>query len=1031
MTGEDADDKNQQKEPNQLSQVACSKSEKPLIVGTQETVSTQMVVETTCTSSLSKESDTKPVVAQEAQDIEIFYPFDITSVFAASDVLLITDSQVSTNISNYSRFFDLYSQSSIDPTSKEKNRNPFVAIYCTEVLSDSFLSLLIPFGYTYLCTHLLPSTTGVSYLVFFTLVDRSHAVDSFASLEPVLDAADLPLSDILLHYGFSTPLFITTTDDSVCFSRDHITYVPLVSASERSLLVRSLFSRPGGNGDFINQQKEQTEDKLIDAFELDIELGDIKEILENLGIQDPLIIDTNPDEDELQALETGYADNAEPLTEEQQVEIREKVKKILSKELEKIEHLTSHQKDQLKEVVLANIDAFATEQSDCRMSSLTPIRATLKTGHPPISEKARSMSFEKLEFLRGKLEDLIKIGMIEQEPNPRFGSPVFVVPKKGPKRFRMVVDLRLLNKYSELTPLDLPNLENQLLHLQKSKHYASFDVISGFDFLRVEKSSQEIFVITTPFGAFRMKGAPMGWCNTPQLFQARIVQEILHPIGLFCKLSRGILQWIDDSLIYSDSFDELLDMMKKFLRQVQVMGVRLKIKKCVLYTKEAEFCGRIVSNGTWKFLPKYFNSCMNMKKPDKLHQLMEVVYIAQWLSGAVPGFARVRDKLTHSLEQHGLTKRALKEANIDIDWTEERSSAWLEFKELLLECSQKALCNYNHSKELALFTDASNKYWSAVVAQITPLSDHETPDYNNLEVEPLLFLSGKFTSSQKRWHISQQELYPIVHVFHRVSFLLQNPSKTINIFTDHNSLRYLLDPTLTKNKNHQERLSRRALTIQQVRTRVFHIPATHNVLADVLSRWGYQSTRPQKEPKTPKEADFQPKESVPLSSEEVNSILLQVEAQEKENKFWEDDIEIVLVAFRPEIGKNHTKENIQVTPLSTNEVEVTVDAIRTQEQREELESFNRQFAKALKKDDISFFHPFYEGKFSLLCQERILQYQKDSSICKENALEPKKDRSGRVILPKEALTHLIVANHIQYRSKTSLPKAHIASFIAF
>ena len=77
------------------------------------------------------------------------------------------------------------------------------------------------------------------------------------------------------------------------------------------------------------------------------------------------------------------------------------------------------------------------------------------------------------------------------------------------------MDLRLLNKYTQKTPFVLPHLENQLQHLGNSGHYASFDVVSGLDFLPVERASEHIFTVTTPFGAYEICGAPMGWTNTP------------------------------------------------------------------------------------------------------------------------------------------------------------------------------------------------------------------------------------------------------------------------------------------------------------------------------------------------------------------------------------------------------------------------------------------------------------------------------------------------------------------------------------
>ena len=88
------------------------------------------------------------------------------------------------------------------------------------------------------------------------------------------------------------------------------------------------------------------------------------------------------------------------------------------------------------------------------MRRLEPIKAHLQKNHLPMNQKARVLSFEKLEFLKLKTADLLWMNMLVPSHNPIYGSPDFVVLKKGLKKFRMVVDLRLLNKYSRQKPLD-------------------------------------------------------------------------------------------------------------------------------------------------------------------------------------------------------------------------------------------------------------------------------------------------------------------------------------------------------------------------------------------------------------------------------------------------------------------------------------------------------------------------------------------------------------------------------------------------
>ena len=67
--------------------------------------------------------------------------------------------------------------------------------------------------------------------------------------------------------------------------------------------------------------------------------------------------------------------------------------------------------------------------------------------------------------------------------------------------------------------------------------------VSGFNLLH---TASELFVIITPFGAYKMNSAPMGWLNTPALFQDRIATEILLEADLYLKYEIVAAVWIDD-----------------------------------------------------------------------------------------------------------------------------------------------------------------------------------------------------------------------------------------------------------------------------------------------------------------------------------------------------------------------------------------------------------------------------------------------------------------------------------------------------
>ena len=71
-----------------------------------------------------------------------------------------------------------------------------------------------------------------------------------------------------------------------------------------------------------------------------------------------------------------------------------------------------------------------------------------------------------------------------------------------------------------------------------------------------------------------------------------------------------------------------------------------------------------------------------------------------------------------------------------------------------------------------LFTDASKFSWSLIVMQAPYDQVTEKLDLETFHPKPMVFLSGKFTKLQLPWHISQKELYPIIHAHNRLAWLI-------------------------------------------------------------------------------------------------------------------------------------------------------------------------------------------------------------------------------------------------------------------
>ena len=96
----------------------------------------------------------------------------------------------------------------------------------------------------------------------------------------------------------------------------------------------------------------------------------------------------------------------------------------------------------------------------------------------------------------------------------------------------MVIDMKPLNLITQKAALKLPHLDQQLGFVGQAKIFTAFDILSGFNFLETVEKSRKFFTIITSQGAHTMCGVPMGWLNTPAMFQNRIMTEILQPAEL-------------------------------------------------------------------------------------------------------------------------------------------------------------------------------------------------------------------------------------------------------------------------------------------------------------------------------------------------------------------------------------------------------------------------------------------------------------------------------------------------------------------
>jgi len=117
--------------------------------------------------------------------------------------------------------------------------------------------------------------------------------------------------------------------------------------------------------------------------------------------------------------------------------------------------------------------------------------------------------------------------------NSPYNSLIWVVPKKPDsqenKRWRMIIDFRVLNEKTIGDTHLLPNITETLDPLGSAKYCSVFDLASGFHQIPMH----EKMTFSTPHGHYQLNRSPFGLKNAPTTFQ-RFMDQILSELQRIC-----------------------------------------------------------------------------------------------------------------------------------------------------------------------------------------------------------------------------------------------------------------------------------------------------------------------------------------------------------------------------------------------------------------------------------------------------------------------------------------------------------------
>uniref|UniRef100_A0A0K8VBC8 Retrovirus-related Pol polyprotein from transposon 297 n=1 Tax=Bactrocera latifrons TaxID=174628 RepID=A0A0K8VBC8_BACLA len=174
-----------------------------------------------------------------------------------------------------------------------------------------------------------------------------------------------------------------------------------------------------------------------------------------------------------------------------------------------------------------------------------------------------------------------------------YNSPLWVVPKKpnnsGKQKWRIVIDYRKLNEQTIDDKFPLPNIEHLFDKLGKFCYISTIDLAKGFHQIEVHPDDRAKTAFSTASGHYEFNRMPFGLKTAPATFQRLINHVLRDHINKIC------VAYLDDILIFSTSFQEHIESIKKICSTLQDTNLKIQIDKCHFAALTTKYLGHLVT----------------------------------------------------------------------------------------------------------------------------------------------------------------------------------------------------------------------------------------------------------------------------------------------------------------------------------------------------------------------------------------------------------------------------------------------------
>ncbi|MBW0469406.1 hypothetical protein O181_009121 [Austropuccinia psidii MF-1] len=217
-------------------------------------------------------------------------------------------------------------------------------------------------------------------------------------------------------------------------------------------------------------------------------------------------------------------------------------------------------------------------------------------------------------------------------------TPVLITWHDG--KSRLCGDFRALNNYTKADRYLIPMIPHALDKLAKAKYITKMDYMKSFHQNGVEPNSMKLLIIICLMGIYEYTRMPFGIKHAPAHFQ-RMMDTIFQD-----EILEGwMLVYINDIIIYSETWEDHVQYIDRVLRKCKPINLRILLKKCNFGQQELLALGHKVSGLSLAINHNKVEAVLQNPVPKNIKERQSFLWFASYYRNHIKMFSHITSSL--------------------------------------------------------------------------------------------------------------------------------------------------------------------------------------------------------------------------------------------------------------------------------------------------------------------------------------------------------------------------------------------------